>query len=109
MKNNGLYLVNSPKPEPKSPLDTAKGIMRAAGISILIWTAIILLCSCNPYPRLTKPARMGYAVDGILCRTYEVDKDTIRLFDAGYWAFKRVQKRGTEITIVNDHVIVKMK
>lgn len=106
MKSNDLYLNQGKRPDQTEGSEKAGCL---AAIFFLVMILIGLITSCNPYPRLTKPARMSYSVDGILCRTYDVNKDTIRLYDAGYWAFKRVQWRATDITLIDNHVIVKMK
>ena len=67
------------------------------------------LIACNPYKHATIPVKMNYAVTvlsdsvnygHILCRDYEIQSDTLILYDAGYWAKKRIQHKTTTIRII---------
>jgi len=77
--------------------------------TLLIVVLAVLALSCSPYQRVSQPVKMVYSIDGILCRDYQVYGDMIVLYDAGYYATKKTQRRVTEVKLIGGtHIIVKL-
>jgi hypothetical protein len=67
---------------------------------------LTFIYGCSAYPKLAEPVRMHYAVHVndstgllgyVLCENYKFERDTMSLFNAGYYSKPLVQRRVTNI------------